>query len=112
MKKQAKRVEFTSSEITSSEIKTSLAPIGVGIERRISGVEEARLVAAFESNQHSNTSMHVNLSDECLLAALQAENTQLRQEVVELALDVLDLQIRSEVEADGRSHRTLGRAET
>jgi hypothetical protein len=108
MKKPGKRVGFTATTM-----ETSLGPIGVAvIERRISGVEEARLVAVIEPNQHTNAPMYGKLSDECLLAVLQAENTQLRNEVVELALDVLDLQIRSEVDADGRTHPTLGRAET
>jgi hypothetical protein len=98
MKKQAKRVGPTSTAIESS-----LRLIGGGIEQQMSGGEEPRLAAVIGPNQHSNSPKYGNLTDECLLAVLQEENTQLRNQVVELALEVLDLQIRSEGDADGRT---------
>jgi hypothetical protein len=98
MKKQAKRMGFTATAIESS-----LRPIGPEIERQISGGEESGLIAVLGPDQHSNTPKYGNLPDECLLAMLEAENIQLRNQVVELALEVLDLQVRSEGEAESRA---------
>jgi hypothetical protein len=93
MKKQVKRGGFTAFSTESS-----LSSIDLGIERPITGRYESKIVTAIGSGQYTNGFQDGNIPDECLLTMLRAENAELRNQVVELALEILELQIGPEAD--------------
>jgi hypothetical protein len=86
MTKQVKREGVAVS--TSGEMHVS-----VGVERK--NAQQPVIVGFFEADQGTSAAQHDGFAGQGVLAALEAENIELRNRVVDLALEVLDLQIRT-----------------
>ena len=77
----------------------ALVTFNLGLEGGTSAADQAGIVATVVPAQFADVCEHGDMPSESLLRMLQAENAELRDQVVELALEILDLRIGAEADA-------------